>query len=100
MGTHPIFESDFDCLTDNAIFCDHGHCGDIQKAILVTKGGLLEIHGSEKKSWTHLADHLFQSNQPIPYQERYEENTYVTKYGPRLVFYIFSAEGDLREFAA
>merc|ERR1712131_59009 len=30
MGTHPIFESDFDCLTDCVIkktFCSHGYDG-------------------------------------------------------------------------
>ena len=56
-------------VLDKESFCDHGFCGDIQKAILVHQGGLLEIHGAEKKSWTYLADHLFRNNQPIPSQE-------------------------------
>ena len=55
-------------VLDKEKFCDHGFCGDIQKAILVHQGGLLEIHGTEKKSWTHLADHLFRNNQPVPFQ--------------------------------
>ena len=56
-------------VLDKETFCDHGFCGDIQKAILVQQGGLLEIHGTEKKSWTYLADHMFKNNQPVPFQE-------------------------------
>ena len=56
-------------VLDKESFCDHGFCGDIRKAILVHRGGLLEIHGADKKSWTYLADHLFRNNQPIPSQE-------------------------------
>ena len=56
-------------VLDKEKFCDHGFCGDIKKAVLVQHGGLLEIHGAEKKSWTYLADHLFKNNQPVPYQE-------------------------------
>merc|ERR1711892_1029162 len=30
MGTHPIFESDFDCLTDDAETVSWSHCGNSQ----------------------------------------------------------------------
>ena len=60
------------------------------------KGGLLEIHGKEKHSWSHLNDHLFANNQPIPTQVRQEKIYHIKEWGPRLVIQIFSGEGDLR----
>ena len=29
-----------------------------RKFLWAAEGGVLELHGEEKKSWTHLADHL------------------------------------------
>ena len=61
------------------------------------EGGLIEIHGKEKASWTYLNDHLFAQNQPVKTQIRQETGWYaIENWGPRLVFHIFSAEGDLR----
>ena len=61
------------------------------------QGGLIEIHGKEKHSWTYLNEHLFAENQPIPTQVRTEKVKQIDEWGPRLVFHIFSGEGDLRE---
>ena len=79
------------------IFCDHGFCEKIHKGILVLEGGLIEIHGKEKMSWTHLSDHLFAKNQPVPVVERVEKNWQNIEWGPRIVLHILNAEGDLRE---
>ena len=79
------------------IFCDHGYCEKIHKAVLVLEGGLIEIHGKEKMSWTHLSDHLFAKNQPVPAVERVEKNWQNIEWGPRIVLHILNAEGDLRE---
>ena len=61
------------------------------------EGGLIEIHGKEKMSWTHLSDHLFAKNQPVPVVERVEKNWQNIEWGPRIVLHILNAEGDLRE---
>ena len=61
------------------------------------EGGLIEIHGKEKMSWTHLSDHLFAKNQPVPAVERVEKNWQNIEWGPRIVLHILNAEGDLRE---
>lgn len=64
---------------------------------MVLEGGLIEIHGKEKMSWTHLSDHLFAKNQPVPAVERVEKNWQNIEWGPRIVLHILNAEGDLRE---
>ena len=64
---------------------------------MVLEGGLIEIHGKEKMSWTHLSDHLFAKNQPVPVVERVEKNWQNIAWGPRIVLHILNAEGDLRE---
>ena len=61
------------------------------------EGGLIEVHGKEKMSWTHLSDHLFANNQPVPAVERVEKNWQNIEWGPRIVLHILNAEGDLRE---
>ena len=81
---------------DRDVFCDHGYCDSIHKAILVTKGGLIEIHGKQKMAWTHLNEHLFANNQPVPYQSRKEVRWHIDEWGPRLVLHVFSTEGDLK----
>ena len=48
-------------------------------------------------SWTHLSDHLFAKNQPVPAVERVEKNWQNIEWGPRIVLHILNAEGDLRE---
>ena len=82
---------------DRSVFCDHGYCDSIHKAVLVMKGGLIEIHGKEKHSWTHLNEHLFANNQPVPKQVRTEQRWHIDEWGPRLVLHIFNGAGDLRE---
>ena len=63
---------------------------------------VLEMHGKDKKSWTHLADHLFRNNiaadDLIFNQDK--DTKQVNIIGNRLVFHAISAEGDLRDTAS
>jgi len=38
MGTHPIFESDFDCLTDFKIMCEEGEDDEFFDALDTVDG--------------------------------------------------------------
>ena len=52
---------------------------------------VLEMHGKEKKSWTHLEDHLFRESIPADNLEFYQDrwtDTFI--YGNRLVFHALS----------
>ena len=60
---------------------------------------VLEMHGKEKKSWTHLADHLFRNSiaaDDLVFNQDKDTKT-VNIVGNRLVFHAISAEGDLRD---
>lgn len=41
---------------------DHHQVGT--KYLWVSTGGVLEMHGKEKLSWTHLEEHIFRDNVP------------------------------------
>ncbi|KAK7490147.1 hypothetical protein BaRGS_00018669 [Batillaria attramentaria] len=59
--------SDSDAKVEVQVDDDHTHVA--RKAIVVTSGGTLEIHGAEQLSWTKLAKTIPRADLDSPYQE-------------------------------
>ena len=74
------------------------------KYLWVANNGVLEMHGKEKVSWTHLNEHIFRDNIPVEQlfwrQHRWGANIHSgndNHIGNRLVFHVLSEEGDLKD---
>ena len=68
-----------------------------RKFLWAAPGGVLELHGKEKKSWTHLSDHLVRNGIAADDLIWEQHQQAQTMNGNRLVFHVLSAEGDLRD---
>ena len=61
----------------------------------------LELHGKEKRSWTHLdGGHIYRDNTPTDEHLFEQHKASRPMAGHRLVFHILSAEGDIKDIFA
>jgi len=58
---------------------------------------VLEMHGKEKLSWTHLTEHIFRDSIPAEALEFQQLKNTDVFMGNRIVFHVLSAEGDLKD---
>ena len=69
------------------------------KYLWVASDGVLELHGKEKHSWTHLNEHIFKDSIPAESHEFKQVFGSQTFLGNRLIIHVLSAEGDLKEIS-
>ena len=77
------------------------------KYLWADTNSVVEIHGREKLSWTHLEEHLFKNSVPVEahywHQDRWTSTptgSANTAYaGNRIILHVLSAEGDLKDIS-
>merc|ERR1711892_35896 len=67
------------------------------KYLWVAQGGILEMHGQEKHSWTYLEDHLVRNGIAADNLTWIQDKQSDTLVGNRMIFQVLSAEGDLQD---
>ena len=67
------------------------------KYLWVAQGGILEMHGREKHSWTYLEDHLVRNGIAADNLTWIQDKQSDTLVGNRMIFQVLSAEGDLQD---